>query len=462
MKKQTDNFYVDNPFQSPSILAIGPGLLGLERGLQRAIGRIRVAAYVEIEAFIIENLLTGMEAGVVDAAPVWADIKTFQAKAFRNKIHIVTAGYPCQPFSTAGLRLGHADPRHIFPYILGVLQSTGSVCAYFENVSGHLSMGYDQVYKDLRSIGYAVEAGVYTAEEVGAPHERERIFILAIRQDFLSNAQRFFRHSGREHAGWEAWTNINWSSKRAKMGNSHSDGDQGGLLAAGINGIEKSIEGENGQWQRLRTEPVANGKTTSQQLAYTYCQPVAWECATGIRKMSAAHATDSGRNGRQPDRANGANGGNKKNAKTMAHTLCHHGEQVQTEAWITKFRHEPVLTGTAWGDERWPSPPGQQQYAWEEPRTINARIALPNAVRKMGRSLWKGYKKILSKEERKKIEEQEYATIESGMGFSINGYNFREDLLRASGNSVVEQAAAFAFIDLLETHFKNAERANTL
>lgn len=96
--------HVDNPFKSPSVLSVCTGLRGIERGLKRAIkSEVRVAAYVEIEAFVIANLIAAMESGKLAPAPVWPDVKTFQAERFRGKLHGLIGGYPCQPFSQIGL-----------------------------------------------------------------------------------------------------------------------------------------------------------------------------------------------------------------------------------------------------------------------------------------------------------------------------------------------------------------------
>lgn len=191
---------MDNPFESPAILSFCPGILGLERGIKRVIGKLNVVAYVEIEAFIIANLVAGMEAGVLDPAPIWSDAKTFDARPFRGKIHGIIGGYPCTPFSLAGTRSGENHPGHIYPAISRAIEATGPVWCFFENVDDHLSLGFDKVYQDLHRMGYAVETGICTAEEVGAPHERERMFIFALENTYrqrLCESGVFMQQQGR-------------------------------------------------------------------------------------------------------------------------------------------------------------------------------------------------------------------------------------------------------------------------
>lgn len=180
------------PFIDPQqILSIGPGMRGIESGLERAGIETNVVAYVEIETFIIWNIIEQMESGVLAPAPIFADLKKFEPRPFRNKIHGITAGYPCQPFSVAGNQEGPADPRHLYPYIEHCIDAIRPIWCYFENVSNHLNIGFDQVYRSLHNLGYSVEAGLYTAEQIGAPHERERLFILAIDRRTLADANRY-------------------------------------------------------------------------------------------------------------------------------------------------------------------------------------------------------------------------------------------------------------------------------
>lgn len=94
-------------------------------------------------------------------------------------IDILTAGYPCQPFSHAGNRKGATDERHIWPYIKEAIGHLRPRIVILENVRGHLSLGFQEVLKDLAEIGYDARWQIVRASDVGAPHQRARLFVLA-------------------------------------------------------------------------------------------------------------------------------------------------------------------------------------------------------------------------------------------------------------------------------------------
>ena len=174
---------MDNPEQladkRPTIISFCTGYGGLEQAIKRVFGSCRVLAYVEIEAFAIANLVAKMEAGKLGPAPVHTDVHTFPGKAFSGRVDFLLGGYPCQPFSAAGKRLGADDPRHLWPSIARAIRSIRPRFCFFENVEGHVTLGLKDVINDLGEMGYSVEAGLHSAAEVGAPHRRKRIFILA-------------------------------------------------------------------------------------------------------------------------------------------------------------------------------------------------------------------------------------------------------------------------------------------
>ena len=92
---------------------------------------------------------------------------------------ILSAGYPCQPFSLAGERRGTEDDRHIWPYILTIVQRKRPSWCVFENVYGHVSMGLDEVLSDLEGEGYAARPFIVPACAADAPHRRDRVWIVA-------------------------------------------------------------------------------------------------------------------------------------------------------------------------------------------------------------------------------------------------------------------------------------------
>jgi len=123
--------------------------------------------------------------------PIAEDVKELAKDAGRlvPDCDILTAGYPCQPFSQAGVRRGEEDDRHIWPEIFTIVQAKRPAWCVFENVSGHISLGLDQVLSDLESKGYAVQPFVVPACAVDAPHRRDRVWIVADAQ-----SQRVERH----------------------------------------------------------------------------------------------------------------------------------------------------------------------------------------------------------------------------------------------------------------------------
>lgn len=94
-------------------------------------------------------------------------------------VDIITAGYPCQPFSHAGKRDGTDDDRHIWPHIAAAVRVLRPRFVFLENVAGHLSLGFGDVLGDLAALGFNADWVSVRASDVGAPHRRERVFILA-------------------------------------------------------------------------------------------------------------------------------------------------------------------------------------------------------------------------------------------------------------------------------------------
>lgn len=215
--------YVD-PTKALTHLSLCAGYGGIDLGLSRAFGNMRPVAYVEIEAFAVANLVAQMEAGKLAPAPIWTDLKTFDWSLFRGKVDILSGGFPCQPFSAAGSRRGDDDPRHLWPYLARGIRIIRPTFVFMENVEGILSAKLKgdhwsdpaetpvalHVLRELERLDYRAEAGVFSALEVGAPHQRKRVFFFATRRDIESplvfcpeSIQRWPAGRGREQHEWE-------------------------------------------------------------------------------------------------------------------------------------------------------------------------------------------------------------------------------------------------------------------
>ncbi|MBK7086890.1 MAG: DNA cytosine methyltransferase [Flavobacteriales bacterium] len=162
------------------ILSLCTGAGGLGRGVHMALGDARTVCVVEYEASAIELLVTRMEEGWLDDAPVWTDLHTFDGGSWRGRVSGVVAGIPCQPHSVAGKGLGADDPRDLWPVTARLLRDARPRWFFLENVPGILGYYFERIRPELSAMGYCVAEVLVTAAEVGAPHRRERLFILAV------------------------------------------------------------------------------------------------------------------------------------------------------------------------------------------------------------------------------------------------------------------------------------------
>jgi DNA (cytosine-5)-methyltransferase 1 len=116
-------------------------------------------------------------------AEQFTDITKSDFTKYANRIDILTGGFPCQPYSSAGKRLGKEDERHLWPEMLRAIREISPRWVVGENVRGltnwNEGMVFDEVQADLEAIGYEVTPFLLPACAVNAPHRRDRIFIIA-------------------------------------------------------------------------------------------------------------------------------------------------------------------------------------------------------------------------------------------------------------------------------------------
>ena len=155
------------------------GYGGFELGFKLAGIDARTVAHVERDTYAAATLVARMAEKTLDQAPIWDDLTTFNGAAWRGKVDCITAGFPCQPFSAAGKQLGIEDDRWIWPAIKRIILRVGPSFVFLENVPQLVRGGLPFVLSDLAQLGFNAEWGLYSAAEVGAPHKRERFWLLA-------------------------------------------------------------------------------------------------------------------------------------------------------------------------------------------------------------------------------------------------------------------------------------------
>lgn len=152
------------------VLDLFSGIGGFSLGLERT-GGFETVAFCEIDPFCQKVLKKHWP-----EVPCYEDVRTLN---YGGPVDVISGGYPCQPFSTAGKRKGSEDDRHLWPEIDRLLDTLRPSWFLGENVAGHISMGLDCVLSDLEAKGYTTRTFVIPACAVNAKHRRDRTWIVA-------------------------------------------------------------------------------------------------------------------------------------------------------------------------------------------------------------------------------------------------------------------------------------------
>ena len=142
----------------------------------------QTVAYCEIDPYCRRVLKQRIKDGIFDDAPIWDDASTFPGEEFRGKVDVISAGFPCQPFSVAGRGKGKADKRNGWPWVIRCVRQVRPRYLFLENVPGLLagSHGYfGQILSELSAERYDVRWACLSAAQCGAPHKRNRLWIVA-------------------------------------------------------------------------------------------------------------------------------------------------------------------------------------------------------------------------------------------------------------------------------------------
>lgn len=163
-------------------LSLFSGAGGGDIAMQHLLG-FTCVGYVEFEKYCQQIIKQRISDGFLDAAPIFGDIRTFisenYAESYTGLVDVITAGPPCQIVSCAGKRLGDKDPRNMWPQTIECIRIIRPRHFFLENPTGLLSHDYcKQIFGLLAESGYDVRWRCLSAGEVGAPHKRDRVWIV--------------------------------------------------------------------------------------------------------------------------------------------------------------------------------------------------------------------------------------------------------------------------------------------
>lgn len=174
-------------------LSLCTGYGGLELGIRLAGVAVHTVAAVERQAYAAAVLAHRMAEGALDPCPIWDDLESFDGRAWRGCVDLVVGGFPCQGASVAGKRRGIADERWLWPHVWRVTRECGASLLFVENVPGLLTVNQGQALReildDLAACGWVAEWDCVPAAAVGAPHLRDRWFMLAADPDGIGLRQ---------------------------------------------------------------------------------------------------------------------------------------------------------------------------------------------------------------------------------------------------------------------------------
>jgi DNA (cytosine-5)-methyltransferase 1 len=165
-------------------ISLFSGAGGLDLSVGLAMPGARCVCYCEREIGAARILAARMEDGSLEPAPIWSDVRTFPCKIFRGRVAGIVGGFPCTDLSAAGKRAGiTGEHSGLWFEYLRIIREVRPRWVFVENVPAVIAFPAGGiVLGGLAEAGFDAEWTSLRASDVGAPHRRERVFILAQRK----------------------------------------------------------------------------------------------------------------------------------------------------------------------------------------------------------------------------------------------------------------------------------------
>lgn len=163
---------------------------------------VQPVAYCEIERYAQGVLLSRMADGQIPIAPIWDDVRTLSPKGLRGNVDIIYGGFPCQDISVAGRGVGLAGKRSgLFSEIMRLVDELQPKIIFLENVPAITTRGLDKVTAEITKRGYDSRWQTLSASEVGAPHKRNRWWLLAYSRRISEGADEILQSKMQKSIG---------------------------------------------------------------------------------------------------------------------------------------------------------------------------------------------------------------------------------------------------------------------
>lgn len=230
----------------------------------------RTVCAVEWEQYPASVLCARQNDGILPPFPIWDDVQTFDGKPWRGIVDVVSGGFPCQDISAAGRGAGIDGERSsMWKHMARIIGEVRPRYAFVENSPMLTTRGLGVVLADLSSMGFDAKWGVVSAADVGANHQRERIWIRAEQRNFLSHAKHdgIGRRQQRSESiekthGAMAYTRCElrptWNTtkldSKEKIGSHSAIHNQAGSKGQFCNTNCKDVEGQWNESIRIKSE----------------------------------------------------------------------------------------------------------------------------------------------------------------------------------------------------------------
>ena len=215
----------------------------------------RTVCAVEWEPYAACVLAARQNDGLLPPFPVWSDVQTFDGRPWRGLVDVVSGGFPCQDISAAGKGAGiDGDRSSMWKHMARVVREVGPRFVFVENSPMLVSRGLGTVLGDLAALGFDAAWCVLSASDVGAPHIRERIWILAHAREERCGSAQADSELGRQQRLAIRRLAAEWWRREPEQTPREAEPGVGGVADGMASRMDELAAAGNGQVPRVAAE----------------------------------------------------------------------------------------------------------------------------------------------------------------------------------------------------------------